>query len=465
MKGLLLALLLPAAAFAQSAPSAEELHERLSKAFLAGESVTEQVPEAALDALESAGELKKLRTQAAGIQQGRDPSEEPAIFRKSIELLSVKLQVPSEPAVALYGKRVRPAPAVAGSHAPPRPCEEQELSAAAVETLLKDPHVDAGRKAQLQTRAQQYARSLGSLTDLEGASSDAALNASFGGKRLTTADYQRLNSIPSGPYRRVDNGTVPQLSPIKQASVDASNYWTLAAADRINQARDANGLIAKTYQYGVALGDSAMAETAALWRGDPEVYHRAAVGATVGVSIVGATAVTGPAAAIGLGFTALNTYTGVESVGEAIDRPSMKTIGFATFNVAGAPLIGSTGRILRFGKYADEAEAMVGLENRGFRPPPGTRAAPESVPEEWIIKQSKRGNGVMFVDPANEGNVVRVMPGNAGSKFPNSKRPYVRWQVNGQPLDANGNILKTSETAEAHIPLEQFKFDPKVYKK
>jgi hypothetical protein len=53
---------------------------------------------------------------------------------------------------------------------------------------------------------------------------------------------------------------------------------------------------------------------------------------------------------------------------------------------------------------------------------------PADVPTTWTIKQSKKGQGVIFSDPMNPGNSVRVMPGDPKSPFPNSQVPYVRWQ-------------------------------------
>lgn len=56
------------------------------------------------------------------------------------------------------------------------------------------------------------------------------------------------------------------------------------------------------------------------------------------------------------------------------------------------------------------------------------------------------------------------MQGDANSPYPNSQAPYVRWQVNGQPLDAQGRVLPTARTQAAHIPLQDFRFIPGVYK-
>jgi hypothetical protein len=89
---------------------------------------------------------------------------------------------------------------------------------------------------------------------------------------------------------------------------------------------------------------------------------------------------------------------------------------------------------------------------------------PEGIPEDWVEKTSKFGGGKIWQDPENPGNSVRVMPGNPNSPFPNSQAPYVRWQLNGQPLDQLGKILPTRSVPEAHIPVENFRFLPELFK-
>jgi hypothetical protein len=115
----------------------------------------------------------------------------------------------------------------------------------------------------------------------------------------------------------------------------------------------------------------------------------------------------------------------------------------------------------RQGPIAPEA-IEPGLESRGFRPPPGTRQIPEGIPDNWRIRPTKGDGGVRYYDPNNPGNAVRVMPGDPQSPFSTSRSPYVRWQQNGQALDANGNVVPKN-TPDAHIPLQDFEFDPTLF--
>ncbi|KRA74685.1 hypothetical protein ASD78_10125 [Lysobacter sp. Root667] len=107
--------------------------------------------------------------------------------------------------------------------------------------------------------------------------------------------------------------------------------------------------------------------------------------------------------------------------------------------------------------------ALGGLETRGFRAPPGTRQIPDGVPDHWKIRPSHENNGAWLFDPQNKGNAMRLMPGDPTSPFPNSQNPYVRWQRNGHALDANGNVLPSKKTPDAHIPINDFMFKPQIF--
>jgi len=57
----------------------------------------------------------------------------------------------------------------------------------------------------------------------------------------------------------------------------------------------------------------------------------------------------------------------------------------------------------------------------------------------------------------------RAREESATSPFPNSQAPYVRWQLNGKPLDVNGDVLPTKYSPDAHIPLQKFKVNPDLF--
>ncbi len=109
------------------------------------------------------------------------------------------------------------------------------------------------------------------------------------------------------------------------------------------------------------------------------------------------------------------------------------------------------------------AAETAGLETRGLRPLPGTRQIPGGIPDSWRIRPTQGEGGTWYYDPANKGNAVRVMQGDPASPFPNSQSPYVRWQQNGQALDIKGNVVPKN-TPDAHIPLQDFKFNPDLFK-
>jgi hypothetical protein len=113
------------------------------------------------------------------------------------------------------------------------------------------------------------------------------------------------------------------------------------------------------------------------------------------------------------------------------------------------------------------AAASLGAAGAGGGPRSPVETVPSSrppgIPNDWVVSDTAKGGGIKYVDPGNVGNSVRVMPGNPNSPYPSSQGPYVRWQVNGKPLDANGNILPTSKTSDAHVPLDKFNFDLGVF--
>ena len=87
---------------------------------------------------------------------------------------------------------------------------------------------------------------------------------------------------------------------------------------------------------------------------------------------------------------------------------------------------------------------------------------PEGVPEDWIREESRKGEGIKYVDPNNEHNYVRISRGNPDSSNLGQQQDYVRWQKNGQSLDKNGRVVP-SDSLESHIPLKDFKFDLELF--
>ncbi|SMC33000.1 RHS repeat-associated core domain-containing protein [Janibacter indicus] len=146
----------------------------------------------------------------------------------------------------------------------------------------------------------------------------------------------------------------------------------------------------------------------------------------------------------------------------AIDIADMSQDGFTQEECAEIAIGFVPGSKLGRG-VSGAAKADVGLSGRGLVPAAGTRIKPVGIPEGWRITGTKSSGGVLYRDPTNAGNSVRVMQGNPNSPFPNSQAPYVRWQRNGRPLDQYGNELPSAKVPEAHIPLSNFRFVPEVF--
>ena len=77
-------------------------------------------------------------------------------------------------------------------------------------------------------------------------------------------------------------------------------------------------------------------------------------------------------------------------------------------------------------------------------------------PNGWKVKPSKKGGGIVYQDPVNPHNSMRVMPGNPNSPNPAQQNSYVVFKRNGVAHDANGVPLKSATDPAAHIPLKQF---------
>lgn len=93
----------------------------------------------------------------------------------------------------------------------------------------------------------------------------------------------------------------------------------------------------------------------------------------------------------------------------------------------------------------------------GFvKPYPGR---PAGVPKTWKRSRTKSGDGIIYTDPKNKNTYVRVMPGDPKDKWLNSRMPYVRSQLDGVPLDKAAKNLGSAKSAEAHVPLEIYRFE------
>lgn len=87
---------------------------------------------------------------------------------------------------------------------------------------------------------------------------------------------------------------------------------------------------------------------------------------------------------------------------------------------------------------------------------------PEGVPDHWVEQATRDGNGRQWVNPENNGDRVRSMPGDPASPNAAQQEPYVRDVRNGnQWLDVNGNRIEGREgrnSPTTHIPTGDYKF-------
>lgn len=82
---------------------------------------------------------------------------------------------------------------------------------------------------------------------------------------------------------------------------------------------------------------------------------------------------------------------------------------------------------------------------------------PKGIPKEWIAEAVKKGEGVIYKDPRNPRNYVKIQKARPDSPMPGQQYDNVRWMRNGNSIDAKGMIVDR-QSKESHIPLKKFKF-------
>ncbi|MFW0777116.1 MAG: phage minor head protein [Rickettsiales bacterium] len=110
-------------------------------------------------------------------------------------------------------------------------------------------------------------------------------------------------------------------------------------------------------------------------------------------------------------------------------------------------------RVVRERLEEIERERLAGLFKR-----------PENVPEDWVKRPTKKGDGVIYEQPGSKGaTYIKIQKGNPNSSNPGQRVDNVRWTKDGKSLDKNGNVVPRS-SRESHIPFEEFKFRSEFFR-
>lgn len=107
------------------------------------------------------------------------------------------------------------------------------------------------------------------------------------------------------------------------------------------------------------------------------------------------------------------------------------------------------------GIYMQEMQVREYIHQAGVRSFP----RPGGIPENFRVRLSKNGAGMIYVHPKNAHISVRVMPGKPHSINPSQQNPYVMQMQDGKALNKYGQLVD-KRAPEAHIPIDAF-----VYKK
>ena len=102
---------------------------------------------------------------------------------------------------------------------------------------------------------------------------------------------------------------------------------------------------------------------------------------------------------------------------------------------------------------------------RPKKPSVNINKRPKGVPDDWVKRPSRDGNGYKWVKPGTKGSTdVRIQKGDPNSQYPNSREPYIRWKKDGKWLDKNGNPLPNKKDPRGHIPIDEFDFKGDIFK-
>ncbi len=102
--------------------------------------------------------------------------------------------------------------------------------------------------------------------------------------------------------------------------------------------------------------------------------------------------------------------------------------------------------------FMSESEARALIQQTGIK----TFPRPHGIPDNFRVKLSKRGAGMVYVHPNHTHTSVRVMPGKPHSPFPYQQQPYVIYMQDGKYMNKLGCAVSSGELPEAHIPYNDF---------
>jgi hypothetical protein len=80
------------------------------------------------------------------------------------------------------------------------------------------------------------------------------------------------------------------------------------------------------------------------------------------------------------------------------------------------------------------------------------------VSKDWLVEESDKGDGRIYINPLNLYDRVRIMAGNPSGSLAARQQPYVQDQINRQFLTNSGIRQQNSKDPETHIPIENYDF-------
>jgi tetratricopeptide (TPR) repeat protein len=107
-------------------------------------------------------------------------------------------------------------------------------------------------------------------------------------------------------------------------------------------------------------------------------------------------------------------------------------------------------------RFLPESQIRDLIHQTGIR----TFIKPVGIPENFRVRLSDGGAGMLYVHPEHTHTSIRIMPGKPHSPFPCQQKPYVTQMKDGKAFDKFGNKVDKN-TPEAHIPIDEFVYRDK----
>ena len=88
---------------------------------------------------------------------------------------------------------------------------------------------------------------------------------------------------------------------------------------------------------------------------------------------------------------------------------------------------------------------------------------PKGIPKDWTYQRTGKNDGDIYMKPGSDGKTqIRIMKARPESPRKGQQVDYVRWELEEEAMDKNGNFVDAASD-ESHIPLDEFESKPELF--